>query len=128
MNPVPWARLVAVAVVLLAGIALGGWLAARHFEPRLAEANRKLGEYQHAYLTLAEATGRQNAAIEAMKTAEHERQARAVRAAATARREARGHYNAAQAILGLKPSAGTDACAAARADFDAELRAERGLP
>jgi hypothetical protein len=125
---IPWGRLVAVAALLLAGIVLGGWLAARHFEPQLAEANRKLGEYEHAYLTLAEATGRQNAAIDALEQAAATRKGKARKAAIQARGAAQPHYGRAEAILGLKPPPSADPCRAASADFDAELREERGRP
>lgn len=123
---IPWAQLGVAVVVLLAGIALGGWLAALYFEPRLAEANRKLGEYEHAYLTLAAAASRQNAAIDELQRAVMERKEVARRAATSAAATAAPHYAAAQVIIGLKPLPGADPCRAASADFDAELADERG--
>ena len=123
---IPWAQPAVAVVVLLAGIALGGWLAALHFEPRLAEANRKLGEYEHAYLTLAAAASRQNAAIDELQRAVMERKENARQAARQARGAAQVHYDKASAIGGLKPPPGADPCRAASADFDAELRDERG--
>jgi hypothetical protein len=121
----PWARLVVAVAVLLAGIALGGGLAVLHFEPQLAEANRQLGEYQHAYLTLADASARQNAAIDELQRAGEARQQTARAAATRAAAAAAPHYAAAQNILGLKPPPGADPCRTASADFDAELAAER---
>lgn len=121
----PWARLVVAVVVLLAGIVIGGGLATLHFEPQLAEANRKLGEYEHAYLTLAAGTARQNAAIDALESAGRERAEQARARAKQARGAAQAHYDRAEAILGLKPPPGADPCRTASADFDAELADER---
>lgn len=122
---IPWERLIVAAALLLAGIALGGWLAARHFEPQLAEANRQIGELEHAYLTLADATGRQNAAIETLRVEGAQRKEKAQQAARQARGAAQPHYDRAKAIMGLKPPPAADPCRAASADFDAELTNER---
>lgn len=126
--PFPWHKLVLAVGIALCGMVLGGLLAARHFEPQLAEANRKLGEFEHAYLTLAAASGRQNAAIEALRIAGEARKEKARQSARQARGEAQGLYRDAEAILGLKLPAGADPCRAASADFDDELRRERGRP
>ena len=116
---------IALLVALLAGIAGGAWLAARHFEPQLAAANRKAGEFEHAYLTLAETTGRQNAAIEAERIAGEQRRKTAIAAAKQARSAAQTHYDKGAAILAQRPPPGADPCRAARDAFDAELIAER---
>lgn len=117
---------IALLIAGLAGAAGGAWLAARHFEPQLAAANLKLGEFQNAYLTLAEATGRQNAAIEQLHADGERRKKAALAAAETSHHAAQSHYRKAEAILGLKPPPGVDPCRAARAAFDDELREERG--
>lgn len=122
----PTARFVLAFVIAAAGFALGVTIAARHFEPQLAAANRRAGELEHAYLTVAESAGRQNAAIEAERSAGQQRQEKARAAAAQAHSAAQTHYARAEAILAERPAPGADPCRSARDAFDAELRAERG--
>lgn len=127
-NAFPWKKLLLALMFVAIGFALGGWLTARHFEPQLAEANQALGEFRNAYGVLAEAAGRQNAAIEAERLAGEGRKKKAGEAARAASDAAQPHYTRAENILGLKPPPGMDPCAAARDAFDAELREERGKP
>lgn len=121
-------RLLLALLIAVVGAALGAGVAAWHFEPQLAAANRSLGEFKNAYASLAAASAHQNDAIEAERRAGEARAAQARTAAAAAEQQAEPHYRAAGVILGLKPSAGADPCTAARAAFDAELREERGKP
>ncbi|MDO8932865.1 MAG: hypothetical protein Q7U97_10760 [Rhodocyclaceae bacterium] len=117
---------IALLLVFLFGVGSGGALAVRHYEPQLAEANRKAGEMENAYLTLAAVTTQQNNAINALHDAGEERKAAAIAAAKQANGEAQGYYGRGQTILGLRPPPGADPCRNARDAFDDELRAERG--
>ncbi|MDD5175745.1 MAG: hypothetical protein PHQ05_04910 [Sterolibacterium sp.] len=117
---------IAILVAVLASIAAGAWLAARHYEPQIAEANRKSGEMERAYLTLAAATDRQNAAINTLRAEAKRRKEKAESAAIQAQGEAQTFFARGQGILGLKLLPGADPCIAAREAFDDELREERG--
>lgn len=126
MSPVSMERLLVALAIASFGLFVGITLAARHYEPKLAAANKKLGEFEHAYATLAEATGRQNAAIDALERQARQRKEQARLAAQQARGAAQANYNDAQGILGLKTPPGADPCRAAAAEFDTELGIERG--
>lgn len=119
-------RLLIVLLIAAVGFAGGAWLAAWHFEPQLAEANHKAGEMEHAYLTLAEATSRQNTAINALAEEGKRRKENSAAAAIQAQGAAQTFFSRGQDILGLKLPAGADPCLAAREAFDNELREERG--
>lgn len=127
--PAPYrlmAGAVAVLVALAGAAAAGARLSAGHYEPLLAEANRRAGEIEHAYRTLAAGIAEQNATVQALHDAGERRKKNAIAAAETARHDAQAHYRRAEAILGLKPPPGVDPCRSAREAFDAELREERG--
>lgn len=129
--PAPYRVAAAGIAALLAfcgGIVGGALLASRHFEPALAAAHHRAGELEHAYLTLATATARQNTALEQLHAEGIARRENAILAAASARGAAQHHYDNSKAVLGLKPPPGADPCHAARDAFDAELRRERAQP
>lgn len=128
MNQIPWGRILAILAVLAAGVLLGGAIVQRHYEPQLTAANQKIGALEHAYLTLAEATGRQNAAIDALEQQGRARADKAAQAVQQAHGEAQDYYRRGEAILGLKRPPSADPCRSASAEFDAELQRERNKP
>lgn len=126
MSPVSMERLLVALAIAAFGFFVGITLTARHYEPRLAAANKKIGEFENAYATLAETTGRQNAAIDALELQASQRKEQARQAAVQARGAAQAHYRRSDGILGLKTPPGADPCRAAAAEFDTELAIERG--
>lgn len=127
-------RLAAAAIgALLAGLigmAGGAWMAASYFAPQIAKEANLRGQFENAYLTVAESAGHQNAAIQDLHDQGEQRKAKARTSAAKAEQSAQPHFAAAAAILGegLSVSANPDTCAAAHAAsaaFDAELAKER---
>lgn len=127
--PVPPRALVigiGILLVALIGLGAGVWLAAGHYEPKLEKANNALGEFKHAYATLATATVRQNDEIERMRDEAEKRKAKAMADAKAAKEAAGVYYGNSRAILSLVPAPGADLCRAAREEFDAALVIERG--
>jgi hypothetical protein len=119
-------ELIIAAVLVIVGAAGGAWLAARHYEPQLAEANRKAGENDQALKTCVAASTSQNAAIEALRDDAEKRRLRDIAAAKQAHGVAIDYFREGQIILGLRPPSGADPCKFARDAFDDELRDERG--
>ncbi|MFV8851535.1 hypothetical protein [Serratia fonticola] len=123
----PAAMVSAGVVILLALAAIvgaGAWLASRHYQPTIDNLNGLLATCQSNNRQQAAAINSQNAGITALQTLEALRQAAAAEAQRKARTAAQDDYGKANEVL-TERSEG-DACAAASAAFDAELRKERG--
>ncbi|WP_447885143.1 hypothetical protein [Serratia fonticola] len=122
------AALVATAVVSLLALAsivgAGVWLASRHYQPTIDNLNSLLATCQSNNRQQAASIASQNAGIAALQTLEALRQAAAAEAQRKARAAAQDDYGKANEVL-TERSEG-DACVAASAAFDAELRRERG--
>lgn len=119
---------IAIVVAGLIGMAAGAWIAAGHYQPIIDEAHKKIGELEHAYLTLATATRRQNDAIDALSAEARRRKKQAEQEAQRAHALAMNDYRLGAAVLSLSRPPGIDPCLAARQAFDDELRIERGKP
>ncbi|MFV8869545.1 hypothetical protein [Serratia fonticola] len=122
------AAMIASAVVILLALAsivgAGVWLASRHYQPTIDNLNSLLATCQSNNRQQAASIASQNAGITALQTLEALRQAAAAEAQQKAQADAQGDYGKANEVL-TERSEG-DACAAASAAFDAELRRERG--
>ena len=121
-------RIVCWCLVLVAWIGAGAWggyaLATHHYEPKLTAANKTIGELEAVKTALTMAVKRQNAAIDNLQTMSEARKKQADQAVKQARMQAQKKQTQAQAVLLKKPPDG-DPCAAAQAEFDKELQAER---
>lgn len=87
----------------------------------------KLGACRTTRTNLLELTIEQNSALAGLRSAEHDRADKARQAQKEAEGGARQADQQAQQVLQERLSPGADACAAASAAFDDELRRERGL-
>jgi hypothetical protein len=125
---VPWVRtLIYVFSLVLAGAFGGHVLARNHYDSMLDEANQKIGAVNTVNTAMTEYIRKQNAAVDALHTEAERKQALAKSATDKARAESVQSQTRAQAVLLSKPPVGVDQCEAARAAFDAELKAERGV-
>lgn len=118
-----WAIL--AAVIFSAGGVAALVFAEKHYQPMIDAANNRAGQLQNAYSTLAMASGRQNAAIDALEEQGRTREQSAAAALTAARAESKQAGSRALWILGTQPPPGADECRAARDAFDDELRQER---
>lgn len=123
-----WALVLAVLVGIGQQIrvnSLQGDLTAER-EARIEDAG-KLGACRSTRTTLLGQVIEQNDALADLRAAELERSARARDVQQQAEGDARQADQQAQQVLQERTPAGADACAAASAAFDDELRRERGL-
>ncbi|HEI9795066.1 TPA: hypothetical protein SLN52_003913 [Serratia marcescens] len=114
---------VVILLALAAIVGAGAWLAARHYQPTIDRLNEALTQCRDTGRQQAAMIDSQNAGIEALRRADAEREAKAKSAQEKARREALGEYGKANEVLSERTTG--EACAAASAAFDAELRRER---
>lgn len=133
----------ALAVIVLIALAVGGVIgdkvsdvqngeriatletqlgAARNAETLSTELAKRFSDYCGA---IDAATQKQDAAIDALGKLAEAHEAAAAEAVARARSDSAAFQRDAAVILGKPAPAGVDACAAASAEFDKELRAER---
>lgn len=110
----PWLLGAGAALCVLC-VVLGVGAARWHYAPRLEAAELRAEGLGH--LVREQARG-----VEAIKAERDLRLAQAAAALAKARGEARRHRTEAERILSLRPPAGADACTAACALIDAEVR------
>lgn len=96
-------------------VALGAGAARWHYMPRLEAAELRAEGLGHLVREQARGVG-------AIKAERDRRLAEAAAALARARGEVRRHREEAKRILSLQPPAGVDACTAACALIDAEVR------
>lgn len=119
-------KIASVVVILLALAAIvgaGAWLAGRHYQPTIDRLNEALTQCRDTGRQQSATIDSQNAGIEALRHADSEREAKAKAAQEKARREAQGDYGKSNAVLSERTIG--EACKAASAAFDEELRRER---
>lgn len=115
--------IIVILLALSAIVGAGVWLAGRHYQPTIDNLNRLLIECQGNSRQQASAITSQNAGITALQTLEALRKAAALEAQQAAQKAAQDDYGKANEVLAERSEG--DACAAASAAFDAELRKER---
>ena len=114
------AALVLTGLLLVAaGAALGGWLAAGHYRPQLDAANGARGQCLAARESLQALAEEQGAKLGELVNQAEQRQAKAAQEVANAQQQAGQHYAAAQRLQ--QERAEGDQCAAAEAVIDKEL-------
>ncbi|RYM69625.1 hypothetical protein [Serratia liquefaciens] len=120
-------KMIAYGVVTLLALAsvvgAGAWLASRHYQPTIDRLNEALTQCRDTGRQQAATITSQNAGIEALRSADAVRQAKAKSEQERARREALDDYGKANAVLSERTTG--EVCAAASAAFDDELRRER---
>lgn len=128
----PLAKILGVVALVLALLAAGFYLGARHYAPQVSALNQKLGaagqalaEGKAAYSTLAAAVTAQNATIAGLQEADAKRAAAATAAVAAASGQDMKNQARAVVVLASKPAPGLTQCAAASALIDAQIKMER---
>lgn len=120
-------KVIAYGLVLLLALAAvvgaGAWMAGRHYQPTIDRLNNSLTQCQDTSRQQAAAIDNQNSGIEALRSADTARQAKAKAEQERARRDAQGDYGKANAVLSERTTG--EVCASASAAFDDELRRER---
>ncbi|MBE4973540.1 hypothetical protein IMX17_09055 [Serratia sp. X3] len=119
-------KITSVVVILLALAAVvgaGAWLAARHYQPTIDRLNEALTQSKDAGRQQAATIDSQNAGITELQRKQKEMEAKARAEQEKARIEAQSDYERANAVMAERTTG--EACAAASAAFDAELRRER---
>ncbi|TXE27088.1 hypothetical protein [Serratia ureilytica] len=114
---------VVILLALAAIVGAGAWLAGRHYQPTIDRLNEDLTQCKASNKQQASTIASQNAGIEALQRKQDELEAKAKEAQAKARREAQGDYERANAVMAERTTG--EACSAASAAFDNELRRER---
>ncbi|MGP3172154.1 hypothetical protein ACTVOO_02485 [Serratia bockelmannii] len=114
---------VVILLALAAVVGAGAWLSARHYQPTIDRLNESLTQCRDTGKQQASTIASQNAGIEALQRKQEEMEAKAKAAQEKARREAQDDYERANEIMAERTTG--EACAAASAAFDAELRRER---
>ena len=117
------ASIVVILLALAAVVWTGAWLAGRHYQPTIDRLNELLTQCRDTSRQQSATITSQNAGIEALRIADAARQAKAKAEQEKARHEAQGDYGKANAVLSERTTG--EACAAASAAFDEELRRER---
>lgn len=119
-------KIMSAVVILLALAAISGagaWLASRHYQPTIGRLNEALTQCKGSNKQQAAVIASQNAGIDALQRKQEELEVKVKAAQEKARREAQGDYERANAVMAERTTG--EACAAAAAAFDAELRQER---
>lgn len=111
--------LLAAALVLAAGAALGGWLAARHYRPLLDTAQEALATAKAGRNNLEALAGEQGRKLGDLVLAGQERERLAAQAQADARELAQHDYSAANRLL--QERTGGDPAPVAESIIDQEL-------
>ncbi|TWY38108.1 hypothetical protein [Serratia marcescens] len=114
---------VAILLALAAVVGAGAWLSARHYQPTIDRLSEALTQCRDTGKQQASTIASQNAGIEAQRRADAEREAKAKAVQVKARREAQVDYERANSVMAERTTG--EACVAASAAFDAELRRER---
>ncbi|HGM4941651.1 TPA: hypothetical protein ACKPW5_001072 [Serratia marcescens] len=114
---------VLILLALAAVVGAGAWLASRHYQPTIDRLNGALTQCMDSNKQQASTIASQNAGITALQREQEELEGKVKAAQAKARREAQGDYEKANSVMAERTAG--EACAAASAAFDAELRRER---
>ncbi|MGP1065741.1 hypothetical protein ACJ8LR_18370 [Serratia sp. CY56810] len=115
--------LVVILLALAAVVGAGAWLAARHYQPTIDRLNEALTQCMDSNKQQASTIASQNAGITALQREQAEREAKAKADQEKARRQAKGDYEKANAVMAERTIG--EVCAAASAAFDDELRRDR---
>ncbi|CAI2512050.1 Uncharacterised protein [Serratia ficaria] len=121
--PVKIAIAVVILLALSAVVGAGAWMAGRHYQPTIDRLNEALTQCRDTGRQQAATITNQNAGIAALQREEAARAAKAKADQEKARSEAQSDYSKATAVLSERTPG--EACAAASAAFDDELRRER---
>lgn len=111
--------LLAVVLVLVAGAALGAWLASRHYRPLLDTAQADLATVKAGRDNLEALAGEQGRKLGDLVLAGQERERHAAQAQADAQAQAKYDYSAANRLL--QERTGGDPAPAAESIIDQEL-------
>lgn len=114
---------VVILLALAAVVGAGAWLSARHYQPTIDRLNEALTQCRDIGKQQASTIASQNAGIVALQRKQDELEAKAKAAQEKARKEAQGDYEMANEVMAERTTG--EACSAASAAFDAELRRER---
>ncbi|MGQ6155356.1 hypothetical protein ACUNHV_21185 [Serratia sp. IR-2025] len=114
---------VVILLALASVVGAGAWLAGRHYQPTIDRLNEALTQCKDTGRQQASAIASQNAGIEALQRKQQELEGKVNAAQEKARSEAQGDYERANAVMAERTTG--EACEAASAAFDAELRRER---
>ncbi|VEI70611.1 Uncharacterised protein [Serratia quinivorans] len=117
------ASVVVILLALAAVVGAGAWMAGRHYQPTIDRLNEALTQYRDISRQQSATITSQNAGIEALRSADVARQAKAKAEQEKALREAQNDYEKANAVLSERTTG--EVCAAASAAFDDELSRER---
>ncbi|MDW5502476.1 hypothetical protein R6Y99_22005 [Pseudomonas lundensis] len=117
------ASVVVILLALAAVVGAGAWMAGRHYQPTIDRLNEALTQCRDISRQQSATITSQNAGIEALRSADVARQAKAKAEQEKALREAQNDYGKANAVLSERTTG--EVCAAASAAFDDELRRER---
>lgn len=111
--------LLAVVLVLVAGAALGAWLASKHYRPRLDTAQEALATAKAGRANLEALAGEQGRRLGDLVLAGQERERHAAQAQADAQELAKHDYSAANRLL--QERTGGDPAPVAESIIDQEL-------
>ena len=114
---------VVILLALAAVVGAGAWLAGRHYQPTIERLHDALTQCKASNKQQAATIASQNAGITSLQRKQEEMEAKARAAQEKARREAQSNYERANEVMAERTTG--EACAAASAAFDAELRRER---
>ncbi|KAE8204082.1 hypothetical protein CF327_g7734 [Tilletia walkeri] len=117
------ASIVVILLALVAVVGAGAWLAARHYQPTIDRLNEALTQCRDTGRQQAAMIDNQNAGITVLQREQAEREAKAKADQEKARRQAKGDYEKANAVMAERTIG--EVCAVASAAFDDELRRER---
>ncbi|MFN1147021.1 hypothetical protein [Serratia liquefaciens] len=117
------ASVVVILLALAAVVGAGAWVAGRHYQPTIDRLNEALTQCRDISRQQSATITSQNAGIEALRSADVARQAKAKAEQEKARLEAQGDYSKANEVLSERTTG--EVCAAASAAFDEELRRAR---
>lgn len=120
-------KMIAYGVVILLAqasvVGAGAWMAGRHYQPTIDRLKEALTHCKDTNRQQSSAIASQNAGITALQAIESLRKASADEAQRKAHNAAQDDYSKANAILSERTTG--EACTAASAAFDNELRRER---
>ncbi|CAI2077381.1 Uncharacterised protein [Serratia marcescens] len=114
---------IVILLALAAVVGAGAWLAAQHYQPTIDRLNEALTQCKDTGRQQAATIDSQNAGIMELQRKQEEMEAKAKAEQEKARREAQSDYERANEVMAERTTG--EACAAASAAFDAELRRER---
>ena len=115
-------------VFVVAALAIGFGAGIKYEQPKIAKLNQTIGAAQGTIRDLQAGVTAQNDAIAKLQSEAKARAEKAQKDINDALTIAADANKRAAAILAKKPPVGVNVCTAAQAEFDNELKAERGIP